>query len=322
MILVTFAPLRERGGRSPPATYEGSMSEQAQRSRDVFISYSSLNKTCADAACAVLEKHRIRCWIAPRDILPGSEWGASIIEGIESCKVMVLILSAHANASEQVRREVERAIAKGLIVLPFRVEDVSPKGSIEFAIGKTHWLDAFPPPLEHYLEALAKSVAALLADESPTRPTITPARPPRRFTGRWPLAAGIAGIAMTVGIAGYLLSTFVGGRRFDAVVLEPHGNHADILDPDPKSPLPVALPKSADKSSKQTKDLAVGATVRVTKYIGGYFDDGGARLAAMVDEGQTGEVLELPSNNPHCQVRFDAPVNRSVWILREALKVE
>jgi hypothetical protein len=42
---------------------------------DVFISYSSLDKAVADAACAALEAYGIRCWIAPRDIVPGKEWG-------------------------------------------------------------------------------------------------------------------------------------------------------------------------------------------------------------------------------------------------------
>jgi hypothetical protein len=36
------------------------------------------DKSWADAACAVLERHLIRCWIAPRDITPGDEWGAAI----------------------------------------------------------------------------------------------------------------------------------------------------------------------------------------------------------------------------------------------------
>ncbi len=33
---------------------------------DVFISYSSIDKTTADAACNALESAGIRCWIAPR----------------------------------------------------------------------------------------------------------------------------------------------------------------------------------------------------------------------------------------------------------------
>jgi hypothetical protein len=41
---------------------------------DVFISYSSKDKPTADAACAILESKGIRCWIAPRDILPSADW--------------------------------------------------------------------------------------------------------------------------------------------------------------------------------------------------------------------------------------------------------
>ncbi len=104
------------------------MSEPSRKSHEVFISYSTKDKPWADAACAVLEGHRIRCWIAPRDIVPGTEWGAAIIGGIDGSKIVVLIFSGHANESSQVRREVKHAISKGLSVLPFRVEDVRPGG--------------------------------------------------------------------------------------------------------------------------------------------------------------------------------------------------
>src|SRR6185312_14391296 len=130
--------------------------------QDVFISYSSRDKPAADAVCATLEGRGIRCWIAPRDILPGTEWGASIVSAIDSSKVMVLVFSASANASQQVRREVERAVNKGLIIVPLRIEDVLPAESLEYFLGTPHWLDAMTPPLEHHLEYLADSVAFLL----------------------------------------------------------------------------------------------------------------------------------------------------------------
>jgi hypothetical protein len=133
-----------------------------QPTHEVFISYATADKPWADAACAVLEAHRIRCWIAPRDITPGTEWGASIIAGIDGCKIMVLIFSAHANESPQVRREVERVISKGLTLLPCRIEDVRPVGAMEFALSNTHWLDAFTPPVERQMKLLAESVQALL----------------------------------------------------------------------------------------------------------------------------------------------------------------
>ncbi len=65
------------------------MSEESSRTYDVFVSYASQDKTWADAACAVLERQRVRCWIAPRDITPGDEWGGAIIKGINATRIML-----------------------------------------------------------------------------------------------------------------------------------------------------------------------------------------------------------------------------------------
>ncbi len=47
----------------------------------VFVSHSSRNKVIADAICARLEQHGIRCWIAPRDIDPGRDYSDRIVGG-------------------------------------------------------------------------------------------------------------------------------------------------------------------------------------------------------------------------------------------------
>jgi hypothetical protein len=129
---------------------------------DVFLSYSSKDKTAADAACSILEAHGIRCWVAPRDILPGADWGESIIEAINGCKLMVLIFSGNANASQQVKREVERVVNRGLPIIPVRIEDVLPSQALEYFLSTPHWLDAFTPPLERHLEHLAATVKQIL----------------------------------------------------------------------------------------------------------------------------------------------------------------
>src|SRR3712207_5287192 len=69
---------------------------------DVFISYSSADRHAADAICAALEAKRWRCWIAPRNVLPGSDWGAAIVDAIEQSRLMVLVYSSSANQSQQV----------------------------------------------------------------------------------------------------------------------------------------------------------------------------------------------------------------------------
>ncbi len=117
----------------------------------VFISYSQPDRECAFEMVQQLEARGIRCWIAPRDITPASDWAAEIIDAIASARAMILVLSASSNHSPQVRREVERAVHKQLIILPFRIEDVRPSKSLEFFLSTQHWMDAFPPPREpHY----------------------------------------------------------------------------------------------------------------------------------------------------------------------------
>jgi hypothetical protein len=134
---------------------------------DVFISYSSMDKVVADAVCAELEQNQVRCWIAPRDIRPGAEWGESIVDAINCCRVMVLVFSSSANDSPQIRREVERAVNKGVIIVPLRIEDVLPTRSLEYFIGAVHWLDALTPPIEHHVKTLAVDVRRILGDEHP-----------------------------------------------------------------------------------------------------------------------------------------------------------
>lgn len=130
---------------------------------DVFLSYSSGDKTVADATCAMLEQCAIRCWMAPRDILPGSDWGASIVAAITNSRVMILIFSAHSNTSSQVKREVQNATEAGIPILPVRIEDVSMSDTLKYFLGTQHWLDALTPPLEHHLEELAGTVGLLLS---------------------------------------------------------------------------------------------------------------------------------------------------------------
>jgi TolB-like protein/Flp pilus assembly protein TadD len=125
--------------------------------QDVFISHSSHDKVYADGICAKLESRGIRCWRAPRDIRPGMEWGAAIVEAIDGARMMLLVFSSNANNSPQISREVERAVHKGVIVIPVRVEDVMPSGNLEYFLGTPHWLDAFTSPFEQHLDYIADS---------------------------------------------------------------------------------------------------------------------------------------------------------------------
>jgi biotin transporter BioY len=129
---------------------------------DVFVSYTSQDKPTADAICNALENRGIRIWIAPRDVLPGTDWGGAIIDAINSSRLMILVYSASANESPQIKREVERAVHRGIPLIPFRIQDVPMSKTLEYFISTPHWLDALTQPFQQHLDRLAETAKLIL----------------------------------------------------------------------------------------------------------------------------------------------------------------
>jgi TolB-like protein/Tfp pilus assembly protein PilF len=189
----------------------------------VFISHSSKDKEIANTICNHLESAGLHCWIAPRNIKAGSDWTEGIIQGIDSCRVFVLVFSENANVSEHVRREVAKAFSLGLAVIPLRVEAITPKSSLSYFLETVHWLDATIPPLQKHLGALTERVKQLQADGSTTpnanlsddvssealakeeaSRSLTRGRSRRTTTKRWIVEAFLVGAAIV--LAAWFLS--------------------------------------------------------------------------------------------------------------------
>jgi len=137
---------------------------------DVFISYSSKDKPIADAICANLEAAGIRCWIAPRDITPGEDWPTAITRAIAQGRILVLVFSAHSNASEDVSRELYLAANHKLVIIPFKIENIEPEAGKQYYLARTHWLDALNPPTQEQLQNLVERVKTLVPLKGPATP--------------------------------------------------------------------------------------------------------------------------------------------------------
>ncbi len=137
---------------------------------DVFISYSSHDQATALAVVNALESNGVRCWIAPRDIRAGDVWAQVIVEAIATSRALVLVFSASANRSGHVVNEVDAAIRKGAIVVPFRIENVMPDGAMEFHLRTRHWLDALTPDLGHHVAELVRTIKSLLGTAASQAP--------------------------------------------------------------------------------------------------------------------------------------------------------
>ncbi|HXM27478.1 MAG TPA: toll/interleukin-1 receptor domain-containing protein [Chthoniobacterales bacterium] len=146
----------------------------------VFISHSTKDKAIADAICHQLESEGIKCWIAPRDIEPGSKWTEAIMHGTEKCRAFILVVSANANDSEHVQREVAKAFSLNLAVIPFRCEAAIPNHSLGYFLQTVQWLNAVDPPLQKHLDVLAERVKQLPAGEPAPLPAATAIIPDRK----------------------------------------------------------------------------------------------------------------------------------------------
>jgi hypothetical protein len=128
---------------------------------DVFVSYVNEDQTAADEIVEGLEKAGLRCWYAQRDVPPGVSWMESIQNAIKSSRFMVVVFSAKTDRSARVVHEVELADVKGVMIIPFRIEDIEPTGKLLYFFSTRHLLDAFSPPLGQHIEKLERMIRAI-----------------------------------------------------------------------------------------------------------------------------------------------------------------
>jgi hypothetical protein len=107
----------------------------------VFISYSNPDRTVAEQLCGLLERNGFPCWIASRNIPPGSEWPESIEVAIRTSRLMISVVSEHACRSPQMKRELERADRHGIPILPIRLDAAPWIGNFGYFLGNRQWLD-------------------------------------------------------------------------------------------------------------------------------------------------------------------------------------
>lgn len=177
----------------------------------VFISHSSKDKTIGDEICRFLEGNGISCWIAPRDVMPGKNYGAAIVDAIDECPVFILVLTSESNKSGQVVREVERAASSDSVIIPLLVDSVQPSRNLEFYVSASHWLDATEKPLAKHLGNLLDAIKNWESSGEPAqeqaRPLIPAAAPAaKRGVNRQLLiaAAAIPGLILCA-LAAYFI---------------------------------------------------------------------------------------------------------------------
>lgn len=189
--------------------------QQPRSTYQVFLSHAAEDHAVARAICDALEAEGIRCWIAPRDIMPGKDWAEVIADAVDQCRGLVLIYSPHSNASVHVRREVERAVGSGAFIIPLRIADVPMSKALGYFLHSCQWMDAHQGPIDRHLPALVASARTLLQKDSPTAATArlaletVPRRPARRMQRIAIIAAAVLlgiGLMGTIAVAAWRMN--------------------------------------------------------------------------------------------------------------------
>ena len=108
---------------------------------EVFISYASHDAAVANAVVEILERHGIACWIAPRDVVPGSLYADAIVGAINDAKVVVLVLSEQSLASPHVGKEIERASSKRRGIIALHIDSAPLTRAFEYFLSESQWID-------------------------------------------------------------------------------------------------------------------------------------------------------------------------------------
>ena len=138
----------------------------------VFISYSSRNQQYAEATRSLLQEEAIPHWMAPYDIPAGSKYAHVINDAIEKCSCVLLLLSAEAQASEFVEREIERAVTYKKPIISMHLDRSSLNSGFRYLIGNSQIIPVNNIHKKHYeVDKILNGIRALISRTPTTRNT-------------------------------------------------------------------------------------------------------------------------------------------------------
>lgn len=132
---------------------------------DLFVSYSNKDEAIAHHVVEELEKRNFRCFYSPRDIEKGKDYAKEIVDAISNSFAMLLIFSKSSDNSGYVLREINSAVSRNKAIIPLKIEDFVPSEAMEFYLGVTQWLVAFPKVLDVHLDKIVDTVKAMKMTE-------------------------------------------------------------------------------------------------------------------------------------------------------------
>jgi adenylate cyclase len=105
---------------------------------DIFLSYARPDQSSALELAQELQAQGYSVWIDQKGIRGARNWSAEIVEAINGCSTLLVLISASAAASHNVAKEVQLASEKRKNILPVLLEKIELPAILEYPLAGLH----------------------------------------------------------------------------------------------------------------------------------------------------------------------------------------
>ena len=141
---------------------------------EVFISYARSDREKVMPIVGILRSAGVSIWIDEGKIDAATLWSEEIVDAINNCKVMIVMLSKNSTSSENVVKEVMLASENKKQILPVYIESTDVPRKLQYQLAGIQHLEVSESNIEDLSENLSRSLNRLGIDtiDSPVRPII------------------------------------------------------------------------------------------------------------------------------------------------------
>lgn len=125
--------------KKPAVTETPTKSDERTQGKLVFVSYSTKDVARANDLVKALEASGVKCWIAPRDIPPGSNYNAEIVKALDNCTDFILLFTEHSNDSVHVKRELNLWLERNRPLVPVKMDHTVPSHEFRYLLAGMQW---------------------------------------------------------------------------------------------------------------------------------------------------------------------------------------
>ena len=128
-------------------------------SAEVFVSYSSLDHAQVSKIIERLRKAGVSVWMDEGGIDAATLWSEAIVEAINDCKVLIMMVSSHSTDSANVVKEVMLASESSKTILPVYLEPADIPTRLKYQLTGIQHSEAYSLTPDELLDELLRGLA-------------------------------------------------------------------------------------------------------------------------------------------------------------------